>query len=130
MNAVRLSFLAAALALAGCGHDYWVKPGASDQDFHTDLAQCEAAAAQALPYEEGTTQFGNVLARNRASCTQSGVFLTCSGAGPDLAPPTEIPYDANARKRAEMVAACMAGKGWQRSYAAPVGPASAPAATP
>lgn len=111
--------LVLSFALGGCGHDYWVKPGATDSDFHADIAHCEAVAAQAFPYEEKTTQFGNVFARNRASCTQSGIFLTCSGIGPDLAPPMDIPYDANARRRAETAAACMHEKGWQRSYAPP-----------
>jgi hypothetical protein len=109
------------LLLAGCGHDYWVQQGASDGDFHADIAHCEAAALQAFPYDEKTTQFSNVLARNRATCTRAGLVLTCTEPGRELGPPLDIPYDANAGRRAEAIAACMAGRGWQRSFASPAG---------
>jgi hypothetical protein len=106
--------LALGLAIAGCATpEHWAKRGATGQDFATDLSSCEAMAAQAHPYLEKTTQFGNVHARNRASCTQSGVFLTCTGMGADLAPPTTISYDANEGKRKDLVRSCMQGKGWQ-----------------
>ena len=114
MRLLPLVIMSVALALDGCAaSEHWAKRGATDQDFHADLSGCEALAAQAYPYLEKTTQFGNVHARNRASCTQSGVFLTCTGTGADLAPPTTIAYDANEGKRQDLVRSCLMGKGWQ-----------------
>jgi hypothetical protein len=108
--------LSIALVLCGCAaSEAWVKRGATDQDFNADHSGCEALAAQTYPYLEKATQFGNVHARNRASCAQSGVFLTCTGTGADLAPPTTIAYDANAGKRQDLVRSCMLNKGWQSS---------------
>jgi hypothetical protein len=114
MRLLPLVIMSVALALDGCAvSEHWVKRDATDQDFQTDLSACAALAAQTYPYLEKTTQFGNVHARNRASCTQSGVFLTCTGTGADLAPPTTIAYDANAGKRQDLVRSCLMGKGWQ-----------------
>jgi hypothetical protein len=114
MRLLPLAIMATALALDGCAvAEHWVKRGATDQEFHADLSGCEAMAAQTYPYLEKTTQFGNVHARNRASCTQSGVFMTCTGTGADLAPPTTIAYDANEGNRRDLVRSCMLGKGWQ-----------------
>lgn len=114
MRLLPLVIMSVALALDGCAvSEHWVKRDATDQDFQTDLSACAAMAAQTYPYLEKTTQFGNVHARNRASCTQSGVFLTCTGTGADLAPPTTIAYDANEGKRQDLVRSCLMGKGWQ-----------------
>lgn len=113
MSLVRLLIIGS-LVLAGCAApEHWVKRGATDQDFAADFSSCAAMAAQAHPYLEKTTRFGNVHARNRASCTQSGVFLTCSGMGADLSQPTTISYDANEGKRKALLRSCMEGKGWQ-----------------
>lgn len=42
----KMSAIAAVMLIAGCSTvtDGWLKPGASDKDFHIDLGQCQAQA--------------------------------------------------------------------------------------
>lgn len=41
---IRIALIIASLLLAGCAENYWVKNGASTQEFEMDKAQCNAQA--------------------------------------------------------------------------------------
>ncbi len=57
--------LAALVGLVGCGMHYWSKPGAGEDEFARDSAEC--ARANAL-YRDAAKEFGTVLQDQYRAC--------------------------------------------------------------
>ncbi|SDV46763.1 hypothetical protein [Chitinasiproducens palmae] len=104
--------LLAATALAGCQRE-WVKPGASQQDFRTAHARCEADAYQRLPAATVPQQI------TPAGYTSGGIECTRNSAGGNDCKQKQVwrdatytTRDANADGRSALIRNCMIQSGW------------------
>lgn len=103
-----LSLAVTALALVGCTHWEWQRPGSTQADFgHDNYACMQSAMAQAPPAYATTT--------NYKAPSINGLWGKSSGiAGFDAGGTTTTTQDVNAGPRSALTNACLQSKGWQQ----------------
>lgn len=104
----------ASMLLSGCA-GYWLKPGATEQSFNDDKAQCMALAYLAAP--DTTTPWprgSGYTTPVSATCIDNGNMDNCTGYAGTHVLPTMVPVDMNAQARSAMIDACMRGLGYTR----------------
>jgi hypothetical protein len=99
--------LLAVLILAGCAHQVWMKPGATQQDFGTDNYNClgssQSVAPPVVASSAGWSNGGGL-----AHADNKGYTKRWSNGGGSVAP-----VDMNQGMRNELYSSCLQSKGWQ-----------------
>jgi len=113
---VRISLAALILAaafLTSCAPQ-WQKPGATSADFEAAQSACEKQALTRYP-----VLLRQVLVREGFSiplstrCSGFGATTRCATTGGQYEPPSYMPVDDNAEKRAQGLRDCLLEKGWR-----------------
>lgn len=87
MNKILIVAIAAILA-AGCQKKVWVKPGATQQSFSADKANCMAQAYQAAPMVNRQVNLGaGTTNPYHTNCNQYGSTINCTTQGGGYTPP-------------------------------------------
>lgn len=110
---VAVLLITISLALTGCVQMVWVKLGATTTDFQVAKGRCLAASYSSVPSAPAVATFGSgYVSPVITNCSGIGYSVNCITTGGQYTPPVSIPYDANARVRAEVFKSCMYADGW------------------
>jgi hypothetical protein len=102
--------------LAGCS-TYYVKPGASTQDFNIDESACTNQATMMYPpvFTQVMVSAGYTTPM-QTFCSGSGYYVTCSTVGGDFVPPVYATVDQNAGNRNGALDSCILARGWRKDH--------------
>lgn len=112
------SLILSALALASCT-TYWVKPGATAQEFEATKSACTARGYSRFPVASQQIQIGGGYTTPvQTNCASTGygygVTTNCTSTGGQYVPPATIAVDANNNARKADVESCFYENGWQK----------------
>ena len=102
-----LMLIGVSMVVAGCQHNEWVKPGATQADMGRDRYECmQSALASAPPImtQEAAWSGG----QHQAQWNNKGGQEHGNNGGGRIES-----YDANASKREVLVESCLQSRGWQ-----------------
>jgi hypothetical protein len=103
----------ALLSVAGCAP--WTKPGATPEQRHAALAECQAMAYQKLPALMQPVEISPPqTVPPEMNCTTDKGRQSCSMTPGSYAPPVYANEDQNQSGRDAIVADCMYRQGWTR----------------
>ena len=112
--------LSLAILITGCAHQYmWVKPGASQSEFHADNYECQREAAMMYPAAIVNQQLprlagaGNTLDSDCRAVSYGGTTrMVCKTEVPNQLPDTVL-VDANSNNRIQAVNSCLQAIGYR-----------------
>lgn len=107
---MRVMLIAAASLLASCST--WQKPGASEQQFYSELGQCEQQAHSMYPVSMQSMGSGYQMP-TRTTCTGYGPSVNCTTMPGAYTPPPQS--DVNVFARNQAIDRCLMSKGWSKS---------------
>lgn len=107
------------IALSGCAHTYWAKPGGTPNQFEADKAECGADAYRQFPPNviSNTTYSPAYNPPVQTNCYGSGGNMTCTTTQPNRPAPTTTTRDVNVQARDAAWESCMYNKGYQKTSA-------------